>query len=147
MGRPGMKYAGFGILAPGAVASAQVINPLPSIGVPAEITDATAGRAAPGAQGVIHGTAVDINSSPLPHATVRLRNLQTNQIEQISSSNQIGEFSFGAQPEIPYVVEIADQAGRIVAVGEGVVVHAGDVAGAIVSISTRLRPSRACSAK
>jgi hypothetical protein len=121
----------------GVVASAQVVNPLPSIGPPAQIMGAREGRAAAGGQGIIHGTAVDINSSPLPHATVRLRNLQTNQIEQISSANQIGEFSFGTEPEIPYVVEIADRAGRIVAVGDVVVVHAGEVAGATVTIPTR----------
>ena len=122
----------------GAVASAQVISPLPSIGPPAQIIGTKAGRAAPSAQGIIHGTVVDINSSPLPRTTVRLRNLQTNQIEQISSANQMGEFNVAAQPEIPYVVEVADQAGRIVAVGNVILVQAGEVAGAIVFVPTRL---------
>ena len=87
---------------------------------------------------MIHGTAVDNTASPLPNATVRLRNLQTNQVEQVFTTNRVGEFTFAAQPEIPYVVEIADQAGQIIAVGDVVVAQAGEVAGAIVAIPTRL---------
>ena len=50
---------------------------------------------------------------PSPQRRSRLRNLQTNQIEQVATANQIGEFSFSAQPEIPYVVEIADEPGKL----------------------------------
>jgi len=118
--------------------SAQIIKPMAPLGPPQQITSAAAGRAAQGAQSMIHGTAVDNSASPLPNASVRLRNLQNNQVEQVSTANQIGEFSFVAQPEIPYVVEIADQAGQIIAVGDVVVPQAGEVAGALVAIPTRL---------
>ena len=37
--------------------------------------------------------------------------LDTRQIEQVANANQLGEFSFVARPETPYVVEIADQSG------------------------------------
>ena len=43
-----------------------------------------------------------------------------------------------AQPDVPYVVEIADQAGRIVAVGDVIVANAGEVAGAMVTLPSRL---------
>ena len=87
---------------------------------------------------MIHGTAVDASGNPLPSAPVRLRNLQTNQVERVSSANRSGEFTFVAQPEIPYVVEIVDRAGKIIAVGDVVVAQAGEVAGTIVAIPTRL---------
>jgi hypothetical protein len=133
----GLKFAVFLILLPAAVASAQIIRPIPPVGPPQQITDIL-GRAAQNAKSAIHGTAIDNARNPLPNATIRLRNLQTNQIEQISTANQIGEFTFAAQPEVPYVVEIADQAGQIVAVGDVVVAQAGEVAGAIVAIPSRL---------
>lgn len=122
-----------------AGASAQVgpiVRPIGPLG-PDSTIGALAGRAAAG-QAMINGTAVDTNAAPLPNATVRLRNLQTNQIEQISTANQVGEFSFSAVPDVPYVVEIADYAGRIVAVGDVITAQAGEVAGAVVAIPTRL---------
>lgn len=127
----------FGVVLLGGMASAQIVKPYPPIGPPQQIT-AAAGRAAQSAQSVIHGTAIDSNSSPLPNASVRLRNLHTNQVEQTSTANQVGEFSFAAQPEIPYVVEITDQAGHIIAVGDVVVAQAGAVAGTLVAVPTRL---------
>jgi hypothetical protein len=137
--RSALKLASVGVLLSGAIALAQgpIVRPIAPLG-PA--TPATAGltRAGAATQSMIHGTAVDADTSPLPNATVRLRNLQTNQVEQVSTANQVGEFTFVAQPEIPYVVEIADQAGNIVAVGDVVTAQAGEVAGALVAIPTRL---------
>ena len=74
----------------------------------------------------------------MPNATVRLRNLAANQIEQVVTANQIGQFTFIARPEIPYVVEIADRVGRILAVGDIITAQAGEVAGAIIAIPSRL---------
>jgi hypothetical protein len=89
-------------------------------------------------QSVIRGTAVDRNERPVPNAAVRLRNLQTNQIEQVSTANSLGEFLFVAQPEMPYVVELADRAGEIVAVGDVITMQAGEVAGAVVVFPSQL---------
>jgi hypothetical protein len=132
----GLKLAVFSILGAVAVASAQSL-PLPPVGPPQQLTDIP-GRAAQNAKSAIHGTVIDTTHSPVPNAAVRLRNLQTNQIEQISTANRMGEFDFAAQPETPYVVEIADQTGHIVAVGDVVVAQGGGVAGATVAIPTRL---------
>ena len=87
---------------------------------------------------MIHGRAIDRDSSPLPNATVRLRNLATGAIEKTSTANQLGEFTFIVKPEIPYVVEMADQAGQILAVGNIVTVQVGEVAGAVVQVPVRL---------
>lgn len=87
---------------------------------------------------LINGVALDSSRSPLPNVRVRLRNLDVNEIEQVATANGVGEFSFAARPNVPYVVEIADQAGRILAVGDVVVANAGEVAGAVVSLPSRL---------
>ena len=87
---------------------------------------------------LINGVALDSNQNPLPNAIVRLRDLEVNEIEQVMTANRLGEFSFTARPDIPYVVEIADQAGRIVAVGDVITANAGEVAGAVVALPSRL---------
>ena len=55
-----------------------------------------------------------------------------NEIEQVATADELGEFSFSAQPGVPYVVEIADENGRVVAVGDVVRSNAGEVAATIV---------------
>lgn len=99
---------------------------------------AAAQKAARDIKSLINGVAVDSEQAPMPRATIQLRNLETNAVEQIVTANQLGEFSFAAQPNIPYVVEIADQAGRIVAVGDVIMANAGEVAGAVVALPSRL---------
>jgi hypothetical protein len=89
-------------------------------------------------QAVIAGTVVDQNSLPLADARVRLRNLQTREIEQESTTNTRGEFMFVAKPEIPYVVELVDRSNQILAVGEVIVVRAREVAGTLVSAPARI---------
>ena len=89
-------------------------------------------------QALINGSAVDTNAVPLPKATVRLRNLADNQIEQVLVTNNMGQFTLIARPEVPYVVEIADRTGRILAVSDIITAQAGDVAGAVIAIPYRL---------
>jgi hypothetical protein len=70
---------------------------------------------------------------------VRLRNLATSGIEKVSIADQFGEFSFVVQPEVPYVVEIADQSGRVIAVGNVVTAQAGEVAAAFIPAPLHLQ--------
>lgn len=83
---------------------------------------------------VIYGTAIDVNAAPLPDVPVRLRNLQTRTIEQVSTTNLAGEFVFVAVPDIPYVVEIIDRPGRVLAVGDVMLTGAGEIAGGVVVV-------------
>ena len=99
---------------------------------------AAAQKSARDIKSLINGVAVDATHMPMPNATVRLRNLEANAIEQTLTTNELGEFSFVAQPNVPYVVEIADQAGRIVAVGDVIMANVGEVAGAVVALPSRL---------
>jgi hypothetical protein len=120
-----------GVAVWGTPASAQMVRPVWPSG-PRTVMTAVATKASVVGQSMIHGQAIDTNASPLPNASVRLRNLVTSGIEKITSADQFGEFSFVVQPEIPYVVEIADQAGRIIAVGNVVTAQAGEVAAAFI---------------
>lgn len=119
------------------VAQGPFVRPIGPLGT---LNPGTAGltRVGQATQSLIHGTAVDANASPLPNVLVRLRNLESRKIEQASRANDVGEFTFLAKPEIPYVVEVADQAGQVIAVGDVITAQAGDVAGALVTIPTRL---------
>lgn len=127
-----LKFALAGVFLSAALVSGQIVRPVAPLGPSATTTSEGAGQA------LISGTAVDAGEAPLPNATVRLRNLQTNQVEKETTANPVGEFTFAARPEVPYVVEIADAAGRVVAVGDVIIAQAGDVAGAIVAIPTKL---------
>jgi hypothetical protein len=89
---------------------------------------------------LISGVAVDSHQKPLPKARLRLRNLEINAIEQNATANNNGEFSFAARPNVPYVVEIADQAGRIIAVSDVIVANAGEVVGGKVALPTYAPP-------
>lgn len=89
-------------------------------------------------ESLINGVAVDGDRMPLKRASLRLRNLDTNTIEQTTTTNEAGEFSFAVRPGISYVVEIADQAGRVVAVGDVILASVGDVAGTVVALPSRL---------
>ena len=83
---------------------------------------------------LIRGTAIDSDEVPLPAQSVRLRNLNTSAIEQVSTTDHAGVFSFIAAPETPYIVEIVDQPGRVVAVGEVMIARSGEVAGGFVMV-------------
>jgi hypothetical protein len=87
---------------------------------------------------LINGVAVNSDQTPVPNATVRLRNLAVNAIDQVVTANVAGEFTFVAEPGVAYVVEIADQSGRTIAVGDVVVASAGEVAGAKVALPSGL---------
>jgi hypothetical protein len=129
-----LRFVGLGVLLPVALASAQVIRPTPQL--PA---GATVERALEKAgQAVIRGVAVDAGAKPVANAKVQLRNLASLEVEQVGSANQIGEFSFVARPETPYVVEIADRNGRVIAVGDVIIAHVGDVAAATVTLPIRI---------
>ncbi len=91
---------------------------------------------------LINGVAVQSDQTPLPNAAIRLRNLQLNAIEKIVTTNALGEFSFDVVPGVAYVVEMVDEAGRTVAVGDVILARTGEVAGAKLTLPSGL-PERA----
>ena len=100
---------------------------------------ASAKRGAPmPARSVISGTVVDVNGQPVPNATVNLRSLQLNKVEQSVTAGRTGQYTFVVQPDLPYVIEIADQTGRVIAVSDVLIPQTGEVAAALVKIPARL---------
>jgi hypothetical protein len=91
---------------------------------------------------LISGVAVDSERVPVRRTTIRLRNLKVNGIERVATTNDLGEFSFAAQPEIPYVVEVADPAGRVLGVGDVILISPGEVASTVVVLPST-QPSAA----
>lgn len=127
------------VLSTSIVSAQQAVKPgTAAVKATRQTATAAAQKSARDIKSLINGVAVDSTQTPMPNATIRLRNLETNEIEQIIIADGRGEFSFAAQPNVPYVVEIADQAGRIVAVGDVIMANVGEVAGAVVSLPSRL---------
>lgn len=95
-------------------------------------------KAASSARSMIAGTVLDPHSKPMIEARVRLRNLQTGRIDQTAVTNRAGEFRLVAEPDIPYVVELADTDGRIVSISDVIVVRTGEVAATALTAGARL---------
>jgi hypothetical protein len=127
-----------GVVIAGQSGRAPLVRPLEPTSAPTTVTSEALSSLKRSGQGMIHGAAVDQNSTPMADATIRLRNLVSREIEKTSAANYLGEFTFVAKPEIPYVVEVADHAGQVLAVGNVVIAQAGGVAGAFVTVPVRL---------
>ena len=126
--RSRIKFTVAAVLLSTAVVSAQTTLPIGRIG---PSTTATTPTQATG-KAVISGTAVDASDTPIPNATVRLRNLVTTQIDQTAVTGSRGQFTFSVRPDVPYVVEIVDAPGRILAVGDVVIPASGDAVATVV---------------
>ncbi len=124
-----------------AIVSAQQPAPAARAVTSRQAPKAAAQRSARDIRSLINGVAVNGDRTPVPNATVRLRNLTLKVVEQVVTANEAGEFTFVAQPGVSYIVEVADSAGRTVAVGDVILVRAGEVAGAVVSLPSRLPPA------
>jgi hypothetical protein len=115
-------------------ASAQTTRPIGPLGPSSTMTSQTPGAG----KAVITGTAVEAGEAPIPNAAVRLRNLATTQIDQTVVTSSTGQFAFAVQADVPYVVELVDGSGRILAVGDVVIPASGDAVSTIVAIPTKL---------
>jgi hypothetical protein len=122
------------MLSAGAVSGQQV----PAVATKRIVKPTALKPAAKAPDSVIAGTVIDQNALPLPNAHVRLRNLQTKDLEGDATTNARGEFVFVVKPEVPYVVELVDRSGQIVAVGDVVVARAGEVAGTLLKAPARI---------
>ena len=86
--------------------------------------------------GSISGTASDSTGVTVAKATVRLRNLTTNELSSNSMSGVAGEFSFSGLSAGSYVVEVVNAAGEIVGASAPIAVVAGaQVTGVVVAAS------------
>ena len=85
--------------------------------------------------GTISGIA-SVDGKPLPNVTVRLRNVDNNQLAGTTRANAMGEFSFTGLPAGNFVVETVDEDGNILGTSVKIALAAGAVAtGVAVSSS------------
>ena len=124
------------VLSTSIVSAQQAVRPAAKAA--RQSAEVAARRAPRETRSLINGVALNRDHTPLPKASVRLRNLEVNAIEEIVTSNELGQFNFIARPQIAYVVEIVDQAGRTIAVGDVIVANAGEVAATRLVLPTHL---------
>lgn len=88
--------------------------------------------------GTILGTVWDAQNRPVPDAQVRLRNLTTGRVEATTRASQAGQFTFQSVEGGNYVLELVNDAGRVIAVGQTFSVAPGETVATFVRLGARL---------
>jgi hypothetical protein len=65
----------------------------------------------------IRGAAWNADSSPIPYARLRLRNVDTGKLTATTVADDIGQFKFDDVQAAAYVIELVSETGRILTVG------------------------------
>jgi hypothetical protein len=77
------------------------------------------------------------DSTPIPSATLRLRDVSSGHVALTTYSNENGEFSFDDIDGGAYVVEYVDARSHVLAVGSPFSVSAGETVSTLVRVGTR----------
>jgi hypothetical protein len=94
--------------------------------------------ARPAARGTsIRGNAWAADSTPIKDAKLRLRNAATGKIEATATADDAGRFTFTNVEGGSYVVEIVNDAGKILAVGHSFTIAPGETIGTFVRLGSR----------
>lgn len=88
--------------------------------------------------GTILGTVWDARNQPIPDAQVRLRNLTSGKVEATARANQAGQFTFQNVEGGNYVLELFNDEGRVIAVGQTFSVAPGETVATFVRLGARL---------
>lgn len=91
-----------------------------------------------GTAGTILGTVWDAQSQPIADAQVRLRNLTTGKVEATARAGQSGQFTFQNVEGGNYVLELLNDEGRVVAVGQTFSVAPVETVATFVRLGARL---------
>jgi hypothetical protein len=90
------------------------------------------------AAGTILGTVWDAQNQPLPDAQVRLRNLTTGTSEATTRASQVGQFTFQTVEGGNYVLELVNEGGRVIAVGQMFSVAPGETVATFIRLGAKL---------
>jgi hypothetical protein len=93
----------------------------------------------PPATATIVGYLWSADSAPIQGATLRLRDLESGLVALTTTSNAGGEFTFSEADGSAYVVEYADEGGRVLAVGSPFSVVAGETVVTFIRLAPRRR--------
>ena len=95
-----------------------------------------AGSAARGTS--IVGNAWTAANTPIANAQLRLRNVTTGKIEAHAIANEAGQFTFANIEGGSYVVELINEAGRVLTVGHVFSIAPGETVGTFVRLGTKV---------
>ena len=96
-----------------------------------------AAPARPGEGATVRGVAWDSDNSPIPKARIRLRNTQSGRIEASTMTGDDGQFLFNRVDGGSYLVELVGESDKVLAVGQGFRVEAGETAATFVRLPPR----------
>jgi carboxypeptidase family protein len=85
----------------------------------------------------VRGVVWNADNSPVPNGRVRLRNLHTGRVEATALTTDQGQFTFHGIEGGSYVSELVSDSGKVIAVGQGFRVEAGETVGTFVRLSAR----------
>ena len=92
---------------------------------------------APATFGAVIGTAWKGDTTPYPQARIRLRNVETGRAVARTVSDADGRFRFERVDPGAYVVELASNEDKVLAIGDLFSVTAGDQATTLVRLSSK----------
>jgi len=85
----------------------------------------------------IVGHAWTADNAPIEHAKLRLRNVANGKIEATATADETGRFTFTNIDAGSYVVEVVNDAGKILAVGHSFSIAPGETIGTFVRLGAR----------
>jgi hypothetical protein len=85
----------------------------------------------------ILGAAWNADSSPIPSARMRLRNVLSGRIAATTTANELGQFSFNDVDAGSYVIELVSENGRVLAIGHTFTVAPGETIATFVRLGAK----------
>jgi hypothetical protein len=85
----------------------------------------------------IRGSAWNADGSPIPNARLRLRDLGIGKIAATTVANDLGQFKFDKIEGGTYAIELVSESGRILTVGQTLIVAPGETVATFVRLSTK----------
>ena len=87
--------------------------------------------------GAITGTALQANDTPIPEALLRLRDVTSGRIVARTQADGAGRFIFAPVAPGTYVVELVNEEGRVLAVGQTLNMSAGGTVATAVKLGAQ----------
>lgn len=88
---------------------------------------------------VIRGFVLDAGGQSVPDVPIRLREVSTGRVQDLRRAGSAGEFTFEQVPPGRYVVEVLDEDGRVIAIGQSFTVPVDPGAELLVRLRGKLK--------
>ena len=86
--------------------------------------------------GTVTGTVWRANDSPLPNASLQLRDVTTGQVVRATRGDELGRFTFQKVDAGSYIVELVDGKGKVLALGEMFTIGPSETVATVVRLGT-----------